>query len=54
MSGEWKNPSEFIRKWPSNDEMREIAQKYISDNELGTPKVSLTVSFEQLSAVEGI
>ncbi len=49
VSGEWKNPSEFIRKWPSNDEMREIAQKYISDNELGTPKVSLTVSFEQLA-----
>lgn len=49
VSGEWKNPSEFIRKWPSNDEMREIAQNYISDNELGTPKVSLTVSFEQLA-----
>lgn len=37
---------------PTVEELRERAQKYIKDNELGTPKVSLTVSFAQLEQTE--
>ena len=49
---EWKNIYEWHYECPSDLEIREIAQKYISDHELGKPKVSLTVSFEQLSQSE--
>ncbi len=49
LSSEWENTYEWEDKYPSWDEIRELVKKYISDNELGTPKVSLTVSFEQLS-----
>ena len=49
VSSEWKNSYEWNDEYPSEEEMREIAEKYILDNGLGTPKVSLTVSFEQLS-----
>ena len=49
VSGDWKNLYEWEDRYPSEEEIREIAENYISDNQLGTPKVSLTVSFEQLS-----
>ena len=49
VSSYWENSYEWEDEYPSEEEIREIAQKYISDNELGTPKVSLTVSFEMLS-----
>lgn len=49
LSSEWENTYEWEDEHPSDEEIREIAEKYISDHELGTPKVSLTVSFEQLS-----
>lgn len=49
VSSEWKNSYEWNDEYPSEEEMREIAEKYILDNGLGTPKVSLTVSFEQMS-----
>ena len=35
--------------WPSDETVREIVQKYISDNALGLPFSSLKVSYEQLS-----
>lgn len=43
--------SEFIEE-PTEEELRARAEKYIKDNELGTPKVSLTVSFAQLEQTE--
>ena len=49
---EWKNIYEWHYECPSDLEIREIAKKYILDHELGKPKVSLTVSFEQLSQSE--
>lgn len=49
VSGEWENSYELIRHYPSDDEMRNITNKYISENRLGVPEVSLTVSFELLS-----
>ena len=34
---------------PKKTELREAAEKYIKDNEIGVPKVSLEISFEQLA-----
>lgn len=39
---------EFMEK-PTEEKLREKANKYIEDNKIGTPKVSLTMSFIQLS-----
>ncbi|MCI8992300.1 MAG: hypothetical protein HFG80_06180 [Eubacterium sp.] len=49
VSGSWNNTYEWEDEYPSEEEIREIAKKYISDNKIGIPKVSLTVSFELLS-----
>lgn len=49
LSNDWENSYEWDDQYPSEDEIRELAQKYISENNIGVPIVSLTVSFEQLS-----
>ncbi len=49
VSSEWENLYEWEDQYPSEDEIREIAVQYMSDNKIGVPAVSLTVSFEQLS-----
>lgn len=49
LSSEWENSYEWKDEYPSEDEIRDLAEKYIADNDLGIPSVSLTVSFEQLS-----
>lgn len=49
LSNDWENSYEWDDQYPSEDEIRELAQKYIDKNNLGVPIVSLTVSFEQLS-----
>ncbi len=43
--------ADFVEQ-PSVDDLRARAQKYINDNDLGVPKVSLTVSFAQLEQTE--
>lgn len=37
---------------PSDEELREAAQKYIEDNQIGIPEISITVSFVQLEQTE--
>jgi len=49
LSNEWENSYEWDDQYPSEDEIRELAQNYIDKNNIGVPIVSLTVSFEQLS-----
>lgn len=49
LSNDWDNTYEWEDQYPSEDEIRDLAQKYIKKNNLGIPIVSLTVSFEQLS-----
>ena len=49
LSSDWENTNEWEDEYPSEDEIRDLANKYIEENELGVPVVSLTVSFEQLS-----
>ena len=49
LSNDWENSYEWDDQYPSEDEIRELAQKYIDKNNIGVPIVSLTVSFEQLS-----
>ena len=49
LSSDWENNYEWEDQYPSEDEIRELGNKYISDNNIGIPAVSLTVSFEQLS-----
>ena len=49
LSNDWENSYEWDDQYPSEDEIRELAQKYIDNNNIGVPIVSLTVSFEQLS-----
>lgn len=49
LSSEWENSYEWEDEYPSWEEIRELVKKYISDHALGTPKVTMTVSFEQLS-----
>ncbi len=49
LSNEWNNSYEWDDQYPSEDEIRELAQNYIDKNNIGVPIVSLTVSFEQLS-----
>lgn len=49
LSSEWENTYEFVREFPSEDEIRDLAKKYIADHNIGVPKVSLSVSFEMLS-----
>ena len=46
---DWENSYEWDDQYPSEDEIRELAQNYIDKNNIGVPIVSLTVSFEQLS-----
>lgn len=53
VSGEWNNEEyEWTDEYAAQEEIRAIARKYISDNGIGVPQVSLTVSFEQLSKSE--
>lgn len=49
LSNDWENSYEWDDQYPSEDEIRELAQNYIDKNNIGVPIVSLTVSFEQLS-----
>lgn len=49
LSNEWENSYEWDDQYPSEDEIRELAQNYVDKNNIGVPIVSLTVSFEQLS-----
>lgn len=49
VSDMWENTYEWEDEYPSEDEVRELANQFIKDNSLGVPKVSLTVSFELLS-----
>lgn len=42
---------EFVEP-PTEDELREKAQKYVTDNQIGKPKVNITVKFEQLRQYE--
>ena len=49
LSNEWQNTYEWEDQYPSEDEIRELTQKYIAENNIGIPIVSLSVSFEQLS-----
>lgn len=50
LSGDWNNEQyEWKNKYPAVEEINANAEQYISDNKIGVPKVSLTVSFEQLS-----
>lgn len=49
LSNDWENSYEWDDQYPSEDEIRELAQNYIDKNNMGVPIVSLTVSFEQLS-----
>lgn len=49
LSREWDNTYEWADEYPSEDEIRWLAEDYIEENEVGVPKVSLTVSFAQLS-----
>lgn len=44
--------STYFDEAPTEAELRERAQKYMKDNKIGTPKVSLTVSFAQLEQTE--
>lgn len=37
---------------PTYDQLRERAQKYVQDNKIGVPRVSMTVSFAQLEQTE--
>lgn len=43
--------AEFVDP-PTEDSLRERAQKYIVDNQIGRPKVNITVKFEQLRQYE--
>jgi len=49
LSSEWENFYEWEDLYPSEDEIRDLANAYISEHKMGVPNVSLTVSFEQLS-----
>lgn len=50
LSGDWNNEQyEWKDKYPTVEEITAITKKYIENNNIGIPKVSLTVSFEQLS-----
>lgn len=50
LSGEWENSTyEWEDEYPTEDEIREMALNFVSENKIGIPSVSLTVSFEQLS-----
>lgn len=42
---------DFIEK-PTEDELRYFAEKYVSENQIGTPSVSLSVSFAQIANSE--
>ncbi|MCI8569736.1 MAG: hypothetical protein HFJ11_07190, partial [Bacilli bacterium] len=57
LSGEWppqeeKEDGEGWNSVPTTEQLRELAQKYIEGHDIGIPKVSLTVSFEQLAQSE--
>lgn len=45
LSGEWQEP-------PTLDQLRARAQRYITENNIGVPKVSLSISFVQLEQYE--
>lgn len=45
LSAEWQEP-------PTADQLRQRAERYMGENAIGTPKVSLTVSFVQLEQTE--
>lgn len=49
LSNEWENLFELDDPYPSEDELRALAEIYIEYNNIGIPEISLTVSFEQLS-----
>lgn len=44
--------SQYFDEPPTSSQMRTAAQSYIRDNRIGTPKVSLSVSFVQLEQTE--
>lgn len=44
--------SDAFEEQPTVEQLRERTQKYIKDNKLGTPKVSLKISFAQLEQTE--
>lgn len=48
VSSDWQNTNEWVRNYPDNEELTAAANKYITDKNLGIPKVSLTVSFQPL------
>ncbi|MEY8515319.1 phage tail spike protein, partial [Lachnospiraceae bacterium 29-84] len=57
LSEEWppQGQKEDEEEWntvPTEEQVRELALKYIRENNIGIPKVSLTVSFEQLAQSE--
>lgn len=50
ITNDWKNKHDLSDNHPSSEEIEELAKEYIKKNpNLGTPKISLTVSFEDLS-----
>lgn len=49
VSSNWNNTHAWTKQFPSKDQVNEIGMQYLKDNDLKSPKIDITVSFEMLS-----
>lgn len=49
VSSSWNNKNAWSKQFPSVDEVNEIGVQYLADNDLKTPKIDISVSFQMLS-----
>ena len=49
VSSNWNNKFAWTKQFPSVDEVNEIGMKYLEENDLKTPKIDISLSFQMLS-----